>query len=79
MYKSFLIAALTFTGFAAHAADQIPVEHYRYGTELDIAKVISQTAPDEFKDVSTVQMTYADSKGVVHVVEYEVVGTGHTG
>lgn len=79
MYKTFLIAALTLTGFAAHAANQPTVEQYQYGAELDIAKVVSQTSPDEFENVSTVQMTYQDSKGVIHVMQYEVVGTGHTG
>ncbi|MDB6144880.1 MAG: hypothetical protein JWP80_3924 [Pseudomonas sp.] len=79
MYKTLLIGALSIIGFAAHAAEVTPVEHYSYGTQPDIAHVISQTAPDEYKDVSPVQLTYLDSAGVKHVMEYDVVGTGHSG
>ncbi|MFJ3484742.1 DUF2790 domain-containing protein [Pseudomonas sp. NPDC090202] len=79
MYKSLLIAALSLTGFAAHADDAAPVTHYQYGTHLDIAKVISQSGPDEFLDVAPVTLVYLDSAGVRHVLQYDVVGTGHTG
>lgn len=79
MYKSILIGALSLIGFAAQAAENTPVEHYSYGMHLDIAQVISQTAPDEYKDVSPVQLTYLDSAGVKHIMEYDVVGTGHSG
>ena len=79
MYKALLIGALPIVGFAAHADEQTPVVHYSYGAHVDIAKVISQTSPDEYKDVSPVQMTYLDSAGVRHIMEYDVVGTGHSG
>ncbi|MFJ3681342.1 DUF2790 domain-containing protein [Pseudomonas sp. NPDC090208] len=79
MYKALLIAALALTGFAAQADEAVTVTPYAYGIKLDIAKVISQTGPDEFKDVSPVQLEYLDSNGERHVVEYQVVGTGHTG
>jgi hypothetical protein len=79
MYKTLLIGALSIIGFAAHADETAPVVHYSYGMHLDIAKVISQTAPDEYKDVSPVQLTYLDSAGERHVVEYDVVGTGKSG
>ncbi|MGV8917210.1 MAG: DUF2790 domain-containing protein [Pseudomonas sp.] len=79
MYKTILFGALSILGFAAQAAETTPVEHYSYGTHVDIAKVISQTAPDEYKDVSPVQLTYLDSAGVRHIMEYDVVGTGKSG
>lgn len=79
MYKTLLFAALSILGFAAHADEATPVVHYSYGMHLDIAHVISQTAPDEFKEVSPVQLTYLDSAGERHVVEYDVIGTGHSG
>jgi Protein of unknown function (DUF2790) len=79
MYKTLLIGALSIIGFAAQAAETTPVEHYRYDTPPDIAHVISQTTPDEYKDVAPVQLTYLDSAGVKHIMEYDVVGTGHSG
>ncbi|MGV8921644.1 MAG: DUF2790 domain-containing protein [Pseudomonas sp.] len=79
MYKILIIGALSAIGFAAQAAETTPVVHYNYGSQVDIAKVISQTAPDEYKDVSPVQLTYLDSTGVRHIMEYDVVGTGKSG
>lgn len=82
MYKTLIIGALSIIGFAAQAdeiAQPTPVVHYRYGMELDIAKVISQTTPDEARDVAPVQLTYLDSAGARHIMEYDVVGTGHSG
>lgn len=58
--------------------ERVP-EYYNYGMQLDIAHVIRRTAPDEYKDVVPVQLTYLDSAGVKHIMEYEVVATGHSG
>jgi hypothetical protein len=55
---------------------QPEVEHYSYSTHLDIAKVISV---DEVPNVCRVvpqHMTYEDSKGQRHVMEYMVMGNG---
>jgi len=58
------------------AAQQQRMEHYSYSTKLDIAKVISV---DEVPNVCRVvpqHMTYEDSKGQRHVMEYMVMGNG---
>ena len=52
------------------------VEQYTYSTNLDIAKVISV---DEIPNVCRVvpeHMTYEDSQGQRHVLEYQVMGNG---
>ncbi|MBA1273898.1 MULTISPECIES: DUF2790 domain-containing protein [Stutzerimonas] len=56
------------------------VVHYRYGMELDIAKVI-QTTPTDItcNEVIPAQMTYEDSKGNLNTLEYDVMGTNCPG
>jgi len=62
--------------FAQETTEQIPVEHYHYGANLDIAKVIKMdTPPDECNVVKT-HMLYLDSKGVKHNLEYSIMGNG---
>ncbi|KAF1054335.1 MAG: hypothetical protein GAK43_00931 [Stenotrophomonas maltophilia] len=58
-----LAAALT-----ANAADA-PVA-YHYGMNLDVAKVISIEQPNDRCEISTAKMTYRDSQGQLHVLEY---------
>lgn len=59
------------------AADsKTPVETYTYDTKLDIQKVITVTdIPDQCGPVPA-QMTYEDSHGQRHVLQYQVIGTG---
>jgi hypothetical protein len=53
-----------------------PVETYTYDTKLDIQKVITVTdIPDQCGPVPA-QMTYEDSHGQRHVLQYQVMGTG---
>jgi hypothetical protein len=61
----------------AETADRPAAQRYDYQTELDIKKVIRMT------DISNlcggplpVQMTYEDSQGQRHTIEYQVMGTG---
>lgn len=54
---------------AANAADAAPVV-YHYGMQLDVAKVISIEQANDRCEVAPAKMTYADSKGQVHVLEY---------
>ncbi|MED5609152.1 MULTISPECIES: DUF2790 domain-containing protein [Pseudomonas] len=54
---------------AANAADAAPVV-YQYGMKLDVAKVISIEQANDRCEVAPAKMTYADSKGQVHVLEY---------
>lgn len=60
----------------AQADQTLPVEQYSYGTNLDIAKVVAQDEVPYVCGVVPVHMTYVDSHGQRHVVEYEVMGTG---
>ncbi|WP_367253491.1 DUF2790 domain-containing protein [Pseudomonas sp. stari2] len=68
--------------FGAHAyadtaeANNTPVETYSYATKLDIAHVISISEPANECAPSPVQMTYEDSYGEQHVLQYQVMGSG---
>jgi hypothetical protein len=57
-------------------AQHASVEHYRYGAKLDIAHVKSLTNVSSACGTVPVDMTYLDSKGQQHTVEYLVVGGG---
>lgn len=54
----------------------LPVEQYTYSMHLDIAKVISMTTIPNVCEVVPARMTYEDSKGKTHVLEYRVLGNG---
>lgn len=57
-------------------ANKAPVETYTYGSHLDIKKVITVTdVPNECGPVPA-QMTYEDSQGQRHVLQYQVMGNG---
>lgn len=76
-----VLASLSISAVADDAAiaksDQTtPVEIYTYDSHPDIAKVISITEPGNSCGAETVQMTYGDSAGVRHVMQYLVMGTG---
>ncbi len=60
----------------AHAAEQIPVEQYSYSQHLDIARVISMSEVPNVCEVVPARMTYEDSKGQTHILEYRVMGNG---
>ncbi|MDB5994336.1 MAG: hypothetical protein JWP42_1472 [Pseudomonas sp.] len=58
------------------ATTQIPVERYSYGMKLDIHKIIAVSEiADECAPVPA-QMTYEDSQGKRHILQYQVMGTG---
>ncbi len=58
------------------ATRQTPVESYTYATKLDIKKVIAMTDVADQCGPVPVQMTYEDSHGQQHVLQYQVMGTG---
>ncbi|CAG8867787.1 hypothetical protein PS627_02606 [Pseudomonas fluorescens] len=60
----------------AQAAEQIPVEQYNYSQHLDIARVISMSEVPNVCEVVPARMTYEDSKGQKHILEYRVMGNG---
>lgn len=53
---------------------QVPVEQYTYATQVDVAKVISEDQIPDVCGVVPMRMTYLDSKGNQHLLEYEVMG-----
>lgn len=64
----------------AAAQPQSPaVEQYTYGMKLDIAHVVSTTDVSNVCGVVPAQMTYEDSQGQRHTLEYQVMGSGCTG
>ncbi|RJG14303.1 DUF2790 domain-containing protein [Pseudomonas cavernicola] len=61
------------------ASHELPVEVYNYSMELDIAKVIAIDTPPYVCEVVPTRMTYEDSKGQRHILEYLVWGGGCSG
>ncbi|MDR6576426.1 MULTISPECIES: DUF2790 domain-containing protein [Pseudomonas] len=63
---------------AAYAAKQgkpaPEVQAYRYGLELDIAKVVNVTPPIRSCNAVPSRMTYEDSNGKLNTLEYQVMG-----
>ncbi|MCI0996885.1 DUF2790 domain-containing protein [Pseudomonas corrugata] len=82
--KLLLVLLLGCIGSVAMADEQdtqtahITVEPYRYSQHLDIAHIVSITQIPDSCDVVPAQMTYDDSKGDRHIMEYHVIGTGCT-
>ncbi|MRK21859.1 DUF2790 domain-containing protein [Pseudomonas sp. JS3066] len=67
----FLAAAFNVVSLAAQAAESVTPEPYRYGTHLDINKVVSlREAPSVLCQVVDARMDYLDSKGRLHSLEY---------
>ena len=60
----------------AKDAEQIPVEQYSYSQHLDIARVISMSEVPNVCEVVPARMTYEDSRGQKHILEYRVMGNG---
>lgn len=58
----------------AKDAEQIPVEQYSYSQHLDIARVISMSEVPNVCEVVPARMTYEDSQGQKHILEYRVMG-----
>ena len=64
------------SGHSTAEADKTAVESYTYGTTLDIKKIIViSDIPNECGPVPA-QMTYEDSQGQRHTLQYQVMGTG---
>ncbi|WP_060500679.1 DUF2790 domain-containing protein [Pseudomonas sp. NBRC 111133] len=79
--KALLVLVLGSLSGAAMAgeakdAEQIPVEQYSYSQHLDIARVISMSEVPNVCEVVPARMTYEDSKGQKHILEYRVMGNG---
>jgi len=77
-----LIAVALLAVSSLALADQAPaaanpaVEQYSYGTDLDIAKVISLSKVPNVCEVVPATMVYEDHQGQRHTIEYRVMGDG---
>ena len=61
--------------YAAKKGKPAPeVQVYRYGLELDIAKVVNVTPPIRACNPVPSRMTYEDSSGKLNTLEYQVMG-----
>lgn len=60
----------------AKDVEQIPVEQYSYSQHLDIARVLSMSEVPNVCEVVPARMTYEDSQGQKHILEYRVMGNG---
>lgn len=72
------IASLAVADEASTQAANVSVEKYSYSQHLDIAHVVSITQVPNVCKVVPVQLTYDDSKGNRHIMEYQVLGNGCT-
>lgn len=74
-----ILGALCNVAMAADVEQQVeqtPVEQYSYSQHLDIARVISMSEVPNVCQVVPARMTYEDSQGNKHVLEYRVMGNG---
>jgi hypothetical protein len=78
--KRIMFLALTLmTSVSAYAVEASPtVSHYQYGMHLDIAHVVRTTPVANVCGPTPVQMTYSDSRGGTHTLEYDIIGNGCT-
>ncbi|MFV3318774.1 DUF2790 domain-containing protein [Pseudomonas sp. NY15374] len=80
--KLLLALFLGCLGSVAMADDQgtrtapMTVEPYRYSQNLDIAHVVAVTPVPNVCEVVPMQLTYDDSNGERHIIEYRIVGNG---
>ncbi|WP_462402871.1 DUF2790 domain-containing protein [Pseudomonas sp. Marseille-QA0332] len=73
-----VLAGLCGTAMAedATATAETPVEQYSYDQTLDIARVLSVSPVPNVCAVVPARMTYEDSAGHRHILEYRVMGNG---
>jgi len=74
--KALLLLIASVFSAAAMADEPLAVEHYSYSQHLDIAHVISTTDIANVCAVVPVRMTYEDTNGQKHILEYRVMGNG---
>ncbi|UVK86149.1 DUF2790 domain-containing protein [Pseudomonas sp. B21-051] len=75
--KIAVLLALGGIGAQAFAADETAqVEAYNAAAQAGIAHVVSISEAANLCGAVPVQMTYDDSNGARHVVQYQVMGSG---
>jgi hypothetical protein len=82
MFKYLLIAGLSFAALNAQA-NEVTTGHttdrVQFGTVLDIAKVINKTDGTEVNGIIPIQLSYQDSRGEQHAVQYDLMAEGTSG
>ncbi|MEJ5056828.1 MULTISPECIES: DUF2790 domain-containing protein [unclassified Pseudomonas] len=80
--KKFLFFVLSVTAalstYTQEANAASTVDIYKYGMPLDVAHVIEISPAADVCGPTPVRMTYNDSRGEVHILEFRVIGTGCT-
>ncbi|MCP1495564.1 hypothetical protein J2Y86_000271 [Pseudomonas migulae] len=74
--KKILLVLSLIAGVSAQVQAEDEVVAYRYGMDLDIAQVLAITPVADVCGAAPVEMTYLDSKGAKHVLQYSEFGTG---
>lgn len=71
IYAACLFAALNICTLSARAESNVQAQTYRYGTHLDIQKVLSLSEdPEPACGVVNAHMTYLDSAGHEQALDY---------
>lgn len=73
-----LAAIVSFSSFAVQAADDVPVEQYRYGQTLDVKKVLAiheDSATSFDCGIVNARLDYLDSNGQPHRLAYRKYAT----
>ena len=74
--QKILLSLALLAGLAAQTQADEEAVAYRYGMQLDIAQVVSITPVADICGVVPVDMTYLDSHGAKHILQYSEFGTG---
>lgn len=84
MNTKFIFLALTIASTVVSANEHamasmdespnVPVESYRYGMNLDIAKVLRVTSSSQGCSIGPATMTYLDHAGELHAIGYQSFG-----
>lgn len=74
--QKILLSLALLAGLCAQAQASEEAVAYRYGMQLDIAQVVSITPVADVCGVVPVEMTYLDSLGAKHILQYSEFGTG---
>lgn len=75
MNAKYILLSLAAGSSLALAAEP-PAENYAYGMALDIASIVSISEPQGVCGVVPAVLTYRDSQGELHTLEYRKWSTG---
>lgn len=74
-----LLGSLVISSAAFADTNTTTPEVYKYGDKLDVVKVVALSKiPTDLCEAVPATMTYLDSQGVQHTMEYQVLADGCT-